>query len=178
MTDTPDVPEFVDINHPYVTDHDEKDFIWGFDAEKALDWAAAVMSSVIDHTMHGGPQHAIDQMAVQSGMLLSDAKEGLQFPVLMMHHKSEDGSEGYTPVAILLVGNDRIFDVAHTMGSLVDEDGVHPALPSRGADAFYSPPVPDNADKPLVEDDPSQGTPPTTVFDILAKQREQEDEGA
>ena len=171
------VPEFVDVNHPYMTDHDEKDFVWGFDGEKALLWASAIISSALEHADHGGMQHAIDLFAVQGGILLSDLPKDTQVPVLMMMH-GEEGKVGYTPVAILLVGNDKIIDLAHTLGSLVDDDGVHPALPSKGTDEFYSPPMPDNADKPLVEDDPSQGTPPTTVFDILAKQREQEDEGA
>jgi hypothetical protein len=153
--------ELVDMNHPYMTEHDEREFVWGFDSEKALEWTGAVVGSIIDHADHGGPQHAIDQMAIQSGILVSDALIGTQFPVLMMHHESEDGSSGYTPVAIMLVSGDKQLDIAHTLGSLVDEDGVHPALPSRMADDFYEPPA--------IEQEP---TPPTTVFDLLRKQRE------
>ncbi len=159
MAESKDEREVVDINHHYMKDHKEEDFVWGFNAEKALKWAGAVTGSIIDHALHGGPEHAVDQMAIQAGMLLTDAKEGLQFPVLMMHHESEDGTSGYTPVAIMLVGDDKVFDIAHTLGSLVDDDGVHPALPSRMADAFYDPPV---------EEVKAQAT---TVMDLLAKQR-------
>ncbi len=164
-----DEREQVDVNHPYMTDHDEKDFVWGFDGEKALEWAGAIVGSIIDHALHGGPQHAIDLMAVQSGIMVSDHPEGTQFPVLMMHHASEDGSEGYTPVAILLVSNDRVLDIAHTMGSLVDEDGVHPALPSRMSDDFHNPPEVTPDPDPVPEP-----TPPTTVFDLLREKRDQQ----
>ncbi len=152
--------ERVDVNHPYMTDHKEEDFVWAFDNEKALMWAGAVVGSIIDHTMHGGPEHTIEQMAIQAGMLVSAAPIGTQFPVLMMHNKDDDGGEGYVPVAILLVGNDKVLDIAHTLGSLVDDEGVHPALPSRNQDAFYAPPEPEK--------------PPTvvTVFDLLRDKRE------
>ena len=157
--------EFVDINHPYVTDHKEGDFVWGFDSAKALDWGAVIIGTIIAHAEHGGPQHAVDQMAIQSGITLEALPKGTQLPVLMMMHEREDGDQGFTPIAILLVPNDRIVDIAHTMGSLVDDSGVHPALPSRMSDEFYHPTFPDEAPEP---------TPPTTVFDILAQQREDE----
>ncbi len=160
MAEPKDERELVDVNHPYMTEHDEKDFVWAFDSDKAIMWAGAVIGSIIEHTMHGGPEHATEQVALQAGMLVSDAREGTQFPVLMLHNKDENGSEGYVPVAILLVGNDKVLDIAHTLGSLVDDEGVHPALPSRNQQAFYSPPEPEK--------------PPTvvTVFDLLRKQQE------
>lgn len=157
--------EIVDVNHPYMTEHEEKDFVWAFSSEKALEWTGAVVGSIIDHAEHGGPQHAIDQMAIQSGYLMTAAPVGTQFPVLMMHHESEDGTSGYTPVAIMLVGNDKKLDIAHTLGSLVDEDGVHPALPSRNADDFQDPPEVTPERKPA-----------TTVFDLLRAKQEGEGE--
>ena len=158
--------EFVDVNHPYITDHKEGDFVWGFDGDKALDWGAAILGTIVAHAEHGGPQHAFDQMAIQSGITLEDLPKNTQVPVLMMMHDNEDGGKGFTPIAILLVPNDRIIDIAHTMGSVIDDDGIHPALPSRMSDEFYHPTFPDEAPEP---------TPSTTVFDILAQQRKDED---
>lgn len=154
--------EYVDVNHPYMTDHKENEFVWGFDGEKAVEWALAIIGTIVDHAEHGGPQHAFDLMAIQAGITVADLPKDTQVPVLMMKDGSSD-QEGFVPVAILLVAGDRAIDIAHTLGTLVDENGVHPALPSRGAEQFYNPPVVEEAPEPKLA---------TTIFDLLASQRE------
>lgn len=166
--------EFVDINHPYITEHSEKEFVWGFDDEKAMQWAAAVIGQITAHAIHGGPEHAFDLLAVQAGILLEDVPKDTQLPVLMMAHGDEKNKD-YTPVAVLLPATDRVLNIAHTMGNLIDDDGVHPALPSAMNDDFYNPPVKDGEVDYGVE--PSSRKPPTTVFDILATQREETETG-
>lgn len=162
--------EFVDINHTYITDHDERDFEWGFDGDKAMKWAAQVVAQIVGHAVHGGPEHAFELLAVQAGILLADLPKDTQLPVLMMAHGDENDS-GYVPIAVMLVPDDKIIPLAHTMGNLIDDEGVHPALPSRMEEAFNNPPV--EVDDSI---DPITGMPwkvkPTTVMDLLAAQWE------
>jgi len=136
------MPEFVDVNHPYMTDHDGDDFQWDFDGEKATAWAAAVVGAAVGHTLQSGAEHAFGHFAVQSGLILEGVEKGTQLPVLM-YRDPEDGT--LTPVAVLLVPDDKRINVAHTLGTLITEDGTFPALPSQNADEFYSPTFSDEA---------------------------------
>ena len=136
MTDSNE-QEFVDKNHPYMTDHDLSSFTWEFDGQAATRFAGDLISQVIAHTLECGPEHAIQDFSVQAGLTLDDVPKDTQLPVLMLN----DG-EGNVPVAVLLIDKDRL-PLAHTLGTLVTEDGVHPALPSRMMEAFDEPDIED-----------------------------------
>lgn len=128
-----DEREYVDADHPYMKDHDLSEFTWSFDGAGATKFAGELISQVIHHTLECGPDHAINDWSVQAGLVLDDVAEGTMLPVLMLN----DG-EGNIPVAVLLhdQGKDTPLPLAHTIGMLVTEDGISPALPSRGRDRF------------------------------------------
>lgn len=202
--------EFVDKNHPYMTEHNMDNFSWGFDREKAMERAAAMVGAIIEHTLSCGAEHAIADWAVQAGITTKEIPKGTQFPVLMFMDRDEEGSRGGSPVCVMLLQDDSL-PLMHTLGSLVTEDGVLPALPSQGKELFDNPVIVDGelAEDPgmepfsvadflegvhslvvedVPEDEPNYDglhdegevlppTKPTTVFDLLADQRGNTDDG-
>lgn len=129
MTDSNE-QEFVDENHPYMTDHDLTSFTWDFDGKEATKFAGDLISQVIHHTMECGPEHAVSDWSIQAGITLADIPKNTQLPTLMLN----DGV-GNVPVAVLLIDPD-LLPLAHTLGTLMTEEGTYPALPSRGMDKF------------------------------------------
>ena len=140
--------EWVDQDHPYMTEHDVSEFSWEFNGEQAVKYAAELLSMIALHAVECDPVHAISQFSIQAGLTLEDIPANTQYPVLMM-----DGGDGIgnTPIAILLIEKDRL-PLAHTLGTLITASGVYPALPSRMRDEFDSPPGSVN--------DPDDPTPP------------------
>ncbi len=185
---SPDDTEYVDKNHPYMTEYDIENFSWGFDNESAMEKAAAMVGQIIEHTLSCGPDHAVADWAVQAGITTEDIPKGTQFPVLMYMDDSEDQRGGH-PVCVMLL-QDGSFPLMHTLGTLVTDDGVLPALPSQGKQLFDNPVIVDGelAEDPgdfdvanFLEGVRSLTKPPakaTTVFDLLADQRKGTDDGA
>jgi hypothetical protein len=125
--------DFVDVNHPYYTDNDlDANFSWDFDKEFAVGFASELVSNIISHTLQcadeNGPEHVLADYAVQAGLVLADIPEGTQVPVLML-----DDGNGLSPIAVLLTEPEETarIPLAHTLGTLITEDGIYPALPSK-----------------------------------------------